>query len=261
MSEAQVQELVDYALDDGSKVETLSHHGNLVSSKKIIRCWREPSAPVIVKVWQHYKLRHRVRQWLQISSAQCEIRNLAAMAALGIGVPAPLGFAHLRAGESQFQEAVVMEDLGRCTTGTDHLRVLIASGRDDALQAFEHKIISMATALIQGGVVDRDFTIDNIVICEGGIRRIDVEIARRVRFPSVSRYFSGDMFGALLATYTWAVYPQVDLVPRFMTKLKRTLALPRSSWRRTEHVYNATMKKYGSEHGGLTQLQLPWSSA
>jgi hypothetical protein len=69
------------------------------------------------------------------------------------------------------------------------------------------------------------------------------------------------MLGPLLATYTWAVYPHVDLVPRFMTKLKRTLALPRLSWRRAEHVYNATMKKYGSEHGGLTQVQLPWSLA
>jgi hypothetical protein len=171
-----------------------------------------------------------------------------------------LGFAHLKAGANQFQEAVVMEDLGRCTTGTEHLRALIASGRDDVLEAFECKITSMAAALIQAGVVDRDFTIDNIVICNGAIRRIDVETARQVVFPSVSRYFSGDMFGPLLATYTWAVYPHVGLVRRFMTKLKCTLALPGLSWRRTEQVYNATLKKYGSEHGGLTQVQLPWSA-
>lgn len=263
MSEKQVRDLVAQALREGPKIETLSHHGSDVSSKKVIRFWREPSSSVVVKMWQHHKLRHKLRQLLQVSSAQCEIRNLAAMKRLGIRVPAPLGFAHLGTVENcQFHEAVVMEDLGQCTTGTEHIRALIASGRDILLQDFEDKIISMADALLQGAIIDRDFTVDNIVVCGGeDIRRIDVEIARRVSFPGVSSYLSSEMFGPLLATYTWAVYPNTDVVPRFMRKLRDELELSRLTWLRTEHVYNKVMRRHGFEHGGLTCMSLPWRSA
>ena len=263
MSQAQVRELVAQVLREGSRIETLSHHGHDFSARKVIRFWRGPSSSVVIKMWQHHKLRHKLRQWLQVSSAQCEIRNLAAMKHLGIRVPAPLGFAHLRPVEnSEFDEAVVMEDFGRCTTGTEHIRALIASGHDILLQDFEDKIILMADALVHGAIIDRDFTVDNIVICSGeDIRRIDVEIARRVSFPTVSRYLSSEMFGPLLATYTWAVYPDTGVVPRFMRKLRDELKVSRLTWLRTEYVYNKVMKRHGIEHGGITYMKLPWRSS
>lgn len=263
MSEAQVRELVAQALRKGSKIETLSHHGHDVSSKKVIRFWREQSSSVVVKMWQHYKLRHKLRQWLQVSSAQWEVRNLAAMKRVGIRVPVPLGFAHLRPVEHcQFDEAMVMEDFGRCTTGTEHIRALIASGHDILLQDFEDKIILMADALVHGAIIDRDFTVDNILVCgREDIRRIDVEIARRVSFPAIAFYLSSEMFGPLLATYTWAVHPNTDVVPRFMRKLRDQLKLSRLTWLRTEYVYNKVMKRHGIEHGGLTCMKLPWRSA
>jgi tRNA A-37 threonylcarbamoyl transferase component Bud32 len=266
LSEAEVRELAGDALRetarDGPRSQTLSVRGHAVSSRKVIRFERDADQTMILKFWQHYKLRYRVRQWLRVSSAQCEVRNLLAMSALGIGVPTPLGFAHLGVTAHQrFNEVVVMEDLGECTSGTDHVRALIAAGRDSSLQGFEDQVTAMAATLVRGGVVDRDFTVDNIVLCGERIRRIDVEIARRVMFPSVSSSLCSEMFGPLLATYTWAVHPEAtDVVPRLMRKLKGALKPSRLSWARTEYVYDKVMRTFGNEHGGLTRMELPWSA-
>ncbi len=262
MSEAQVNELVVRALREKAEVETLSHHSHDVSSRLVIRAWRTPSQSVVVKMWRHYKLRHKIRQWLRLSSAQCEVRNLATMKHMGIRVPTPLGFAHLTPDKNcKFDEAVVMEDFGKCRTGTEHIRALIAAERDDQLQSFENSIIGMVEAMIGAAIIDRDFTVDNIVICGGDeLRRIDVEIARRVFSPRISHFLSSEMISPLLATYTWAVYPNAELVPRFMRKLRDRLGLSRLIWLRTKHAYDRILKKYGHEHGGLTFMRLPWNS-
>ena len=199
-------------LDD---MEVVSKRG----FRLVVRRLAEDGTPVIVKLWARPGWKGMARRVLGQTAARYEFRNLRMMERLG--VPAPRAFAYGRAGPNAhgYTDAMVMEDLGQIEVAGDYLKARVQAGDEAAVTHFEDEVIRMTGILARARIIDFDHSMVNIVVKDTDPIRLDLEKARRVPWIGLRPGLYGKMIGQLLATYVFAVQPDMDRAARFAEKL------------------------------------------
>lgn len=189
------------------------------SFRLVIRRTAPDGTPVIVKLWARPGWKGAVRRILGQTAARYEFRNLRMMERLG--VPAPRAFAYGRAAPNAegYTDAMVMEDLGQIELAGVHLKGRVKAGDEAAVTHFEDEVIRMTGILARARVIDFDHSMVNIVVKDRDPIRLDLEKARRVPWVGLRPRLYGEMIGQLLATYVFAVQPDMDRAARFAEKL------------------------------------------
>lgn len=181
---------------------------------------KQDNSSIIIKLWSRPHLGGRIRKWLNLSQSDKEWSAILYANSLGINVPKAFIKVALPMKPKGFTDAIIMEDLGDISTALDHIKDCIDTTDDEKIFLFEEKIIKMTATLINNALLDTDHTLFNIVVNESGIPfRLDFELAKKTIFPSLFFYQYGQLIGNLLASYTYAVQPQVERVPLFYKKL------------------------------------------
>jgi hypothetical protein len=218
-----------------------------------------PGRPsVIVKLWARPDIKGMLRRLLRISSAYYEWRNLRVLHELGVRAPVPIAMVNMPRNRSGYTEAIVMEDLGPCKEAIKYLKATIASGDEQAVRAFEQQLIDITAAMVRGKVLDWDHGLVNIVATTSGEAvRMDLEQARKVTSLRWSRTLYGQTLGSLLATYSFAVQPDLARVPDFASRLFTAVSATRDTQRLTQTWLNAGLE-YQRKHQGITvSVKLP----
>ncbi|MGE0707433.1 MAG: lipopolysaccharide kinase InaA family protein [Planctomycetota bacterium] len=213
--------------------------------------------PVILKTWVTHGFWEQLRRRVYGSGAEAEWAGLHLLDAAGIPAPRPLGRGRVRLGGATV-EVVVSEDLGPLETATRHASRRLAAGQ--SLEELDRDLIELTRALLRVGLVDTDHGLHNVLLLRSGaLARIDLEQARRSARPreGVRRY--GGMLGALLASYVFAVQPEVDLAVDFAERLQRELRPPLGAVRRARRRVELLLERQRARCGIDTRV--PFSPA
>lgn len=189
----------------------------------------ESPGTAIVKLWTRPGITGWIRRVSGTSSSQREFRALTRLHSSGVSVPRVL--AHLRLNETEiaYTDALVLEDIGSSVTALQHIKLLIAEGREEALRTIEDTIIDMTCGLVRAGIVDPDHSLNNLAVTPTGrVVGLDFELALCTRFPSLMPRKYGQMLGRLLSSYTFAVQPDVSRASAFADRLLKHLRPPQS---------------------------------
>lgn len=229
---------------------------------RIVIRWQhtETGVPIIIKMWSRTDMRGRLRRLLRISACDYEWRNLNRLYSAGVPVPRPLGFCRAEPSIAGYVDVLFLEDLGPCETGTEHLKRLIREGREKEAHAFEAALIDMTSRLLEGGMLDLDHGLINIIVpASGQPTKLDVELARRVFWP---RFFAGSygrMLGRLIGLYAFAVQPEAGRVTQFAKRLCDQLNPPRRALRVAASHAHKMMQVQLEKTGIDTRLVFPWN--
>ncbi len=215
-------------LDTGSALELIADTArrlddmDVVSKRSfrlVVRREAANGTPVIVKLWARPGWKGTARRLLGQTAARYEFRNLKMMERLG--VPAPRAYAYGRAAPNAqgYTDAMVMEDLGEIELAGVYLKGRVQAGDEAAVQHFEDEVIRMTGILTRAHVIDFDHSMVNIVVKDKDPIRLDLEKARRVPWNGLRPKLYGEMIGQLLATYVFAVQPDMDRAAHFAEKL------------------------------------------
>jgi hypothetical protein len=233
---------------------------NRRGDRAVIR-WRgaESRHCLIVKMWARPGAKSQLRRVLKLAPSQNEWRNLHRLTRARIAVPRPLGFCRITPKISAYTEALFMEDLGSCESGTDYLKRLLRSGDDGAASAFEDLVIEMTQRLVNAGMLDEDHGFLNIVVPKSGQPvRLDLELCRKVVWPELFPASYGRMLGRLLGLHAFAVQPEVGRTERFAGRLRQQLVPPTKVLVKAGAHAREMMEKQRSNVGIDTKLVLPW---
>lgn len=228
-----------------------------VPGRTVVRVRRRRAPPVIVKWWARLDLVGALRARTRTASWDHEWRSLRALHQAGVPVPRPVSL--LQVDEAGVPvHAVLMEDLGRCSVALDHVKALAAGGDDEALRAFDAALIDLTARIVEAGYVDPDHRLNNVVVDPTGRPlRLDVELARPAS-RALSPVAHGRMLGCLVATYVYAVQPEVRLAERFAAELTRRLEPSWASRRAAARVVRSMLAVQRDGRGIDTRIELPW---
>lgn len=226
----------------------------------VVRCGDvETGNSIIVKMWSRQGLKGLVRRVLRITPGFHEWRSLSRMRAAGVPVPVPLGFCNVSPSFLGYTEALFLEDLGACESASTHLKKLIQGRNEKSVIAFENELIDITEQIVRAGILDLDHGMNNIVVTQlGRLVKLDVELARRVFWPSRFPAMYGRMLGRLIGLHAFAVQPDVDRNRRFTERLCERLSPPPGALRRAGVYVRELMRKQRDEIGLDTQLVFPW---
>ena len=212
---------------------------------------------VIVKLWARPGWKGLLRRLLGQSAARYEYRNLRLMERLG--VPAPRAFAYGRAAQNAggYTDAMVMEDLGEIETAIEYLKGRIAAGDEAAVTGFQDGLIAMTGILSRARIIDFDHSMVNVVVKDGVPIRLDLEKARRVPWIGLRPNLYGEMIGQFLATFVFAVQPDVARAARFAEQLFAEITPAPSIVRRAQAHLDSRMKRQREGTGIDMALKLP----
>ncbi len=228
-----------------------------VPGRTVVRVRRRRAPPVIVKWWARLDLVGALRARTRTASWDHEWRSLRALHQAGVPVPRPVSL--LQVDEAGVPvHAVLMEDLGRCTVALDHVKALAAAGDEEALRTFDAALIDLTARIVEAGFVDPDHRLNNVVVdATGRPLRLDVELARPAS-SLLSPVAHGRMLGCLVATYVYAVQPEVRLAERFAADLTRRLEPSWASRRAAARVVRGMLAVQRDGRGIDTRVELPW---
>lgn len=259
---ASAQAMLDATTAHALISDTCHHLDEMeVISKRSFRLVIRRPAPdgtsVIVKLWARPGWKGVVRRMLGQSAARYEYRNLRMMERLG--VPAPRAFAYGRAAPNTqgYTDAMVMEDLGDIEIAGGYLKDRIGAGDEAAVTRFEDELIRMTGILARARIIDFDHSMVNIVVKDKTPLRLDLEKARRVPWIGLRPNLYGEMIGQLLATYVFAVQPDVKRAERFATKLFDDIKPKASIVKRAQLHVDKKMKRQKDGRGIDMALTLP----
>ncbi len=226
---------------------------------KVARATDESGRSVIVKLWKRPGLNGLIRRLTRTGSVLREYRTLDLLHRAGMKVPAPLGYRKINLDAVDYTDALFVEDIGECVTALSHVKRLIAENRQEELTAFEDDLVEMTAALIDAGVVDPDHGMLNVVVLPNGRPvRLDFEIARRVIYPALATKAYGDTLGRLIASYTFAVQPDVNRVREFAKRLKDQLDPPAAALKRCKWYVKDRLDRQRREIQLDVNVDLPW---
>jgi hypothetical protein len=127
------------------------------------------------------------------------------------------------------------------------------------LRAFEDDLLTLTQAILRVGVLDIDHALYNLVVSpDGTLMRLDLELARRVWFPSLATKLYGTMLGRLVASYAYAVQPRVELVSAFAGRLVQRLVPRQAALRQARMVLEQALARQLRLTGIDTRVALPW---
>lgn len=218
----------------------------------------ETGDSIVIKMWSRTDLGGRLRRLLRIASVNHEWRNLTRMRKLNIAIPRPLGVCRAVPSIAGFTDVLFMEDLGPCTTALEHLKALIRAGQEPQALGFENELIELTARILEGGMLDADHGMLNIVVTPAGrVVRLDVEIAQHVIWPRLFPARYGSMLGRLIGLHAFAVQPDVGRTTLFAERLSERLRPPPRALRRAGAYARELMQKQLQKAGIDTQLILP----
>lgn len=219
-TDKKINEIVTQVCAHLEQQEVLSNN----KDKLVIRYFIEPKKSLIIKLWSRPHLGGKVRQLLNDTLAKKEWSALNHAHNCGINVPKVFGWSKLIENRNGFTEALVMEDIGQCRIAADYIKECYEKNDLLAIKAFENSVINMTRDMIKNKILDIDHTLINIVLNEqNAVYRIDFELAKPVFSMTLNSFSYGEMLGRLLASYTFAISPNVEKVPMFFNELQRIL--------------------------------------
>ena len=239
--------------------------GELIRAKGGNSVWRvsvDSQTSAVIKIRRRTGWRAGIRWLARQSQGHREYVILARLCQEKI-TPTPFGYWRAPAWNGVSVEALFLEDLGRCITGTEHIKRLLADGAIEDLRRFEDRVIELTKLVVEAGITDDDHSFLNFVIApSGAVVRLDFELARRVNIARMgSRAHGrmyGRMYGRLIGTYTFAVQPRVELARSFAQRLAERLDLSQSILSATNQVVLRMLDVQRRTAGIDTCLELTW---
>jgi tRNA A-37 threonylcarbamoyl transferase component Bud32 len=187
-----------------------------------LRVQIESDSTVIMKLWKRPGIAGHLRRATGTDPGGRESRALARLLEAGIAVPAPLGTASFVLAESEFTDALFLEDLGSCETAFEHLKSLIRMGEEARVERFLGEVVEMTAAIVERDIIDTDHSLNNLVVtARGELVRLDTEVARQLSGRPARPY--GSMLGRLIGTFIFAVQPDLERVGPFARALVERL--------------------------------------
>lgn len=225
----------------------------------ITRTQRPDGTSVIVKLWNRPGVWGTYRRLSRTNAGWREWETLRRLRKAGLSVPEPLGYLRLRGDGAQHTEALVQEDLGRCTDLTEHLKALRAQGGDAALRPVEDELIAATQAMLRAGFLDTDHRLPNFVVRpDGRPVRLDFELAHRVKDPLARTDELGVMLGTLLGSYAFALQPDTGPVGAFAERLASAVQAPPASRTVAAKQVAGMLERQRRESNIATEVKLPW---
>src|SRR5438445_3237127 len=253
MSHQEISLAARRASDGGEGVEQLLKREKVL----VARVMLENGESVIVKLWSGLGIRGLLRRMTGTSNMQAEWRTLRHLYGAGVAVPRPLGRCWARDGH--YTDAILIEDLGKCTLGLTHVKSMLREGRDAEHEQFVTKLMEMTQLILDQGIVDPDHGLQNILVrANGEPVRIDFELARISRSVRWRRKQYGNMIGRLLTTYVFAAQPDMMRIKQFAQRLRTSLSLPPGILQRAGEYAQEQMAKQLVLKGIDTRLELEW---
>ncbi len=113
--------------------------------------------------------------------------------------------------------------------------------------------------MIENGVLDPDHSLMNFVVTPGShVVRLDLELARCVRWVNVRPALEALMLGRLIATHAFVVQPDVERTTRFAGRLVGAVTPLRSALPRITREIGRLLEKQRRDEGIDTRVCLPW---
>lgn len=252
---SKLQRIAMYACEHLDEIEVIYKSGNRLIAREHLR----GGQTLVMKMWSRPGVRTLFRRISRTGSCDYEYRNLCLFQDLGVPVPRPLGMCRLPPNPNGYVDALFMEDLGECTSSTEYVKNIVRKSLSDELHTFDEQLIDMTSKIVRGRVVDTDHGLVNILVRPSGdLVRIDVEMARRAFVGRITANCYGRMLGRLLATYTFAVQPEISVVTAFTSRLVRRLG-PSSRVLRIAEGYVREEMDYQRRRSGInTPVVFPW---
>lgn len=253
MSPTQMRLLADRAALGGEGVEILRQRPDAMVARVA-----GSSGTVILKLWVRQGIRGLLRRVTRTGSVLREWRTLCHLYRAGVSVPKPLGYCRVQVAGQPYTDALGMEDLGNCRSALECVKTLARQGNEAELARFEDQLIGLTCSLLRAGFVDPDHSLVNTVVPEHGRPvRLDFELARFVRCPSWALNSYSEMIGRLIATYVFAVQPEVGRARRFATRLADVLNASRRV-RRKAYAFTTGMLRHQQRLGIDVRFELDW---
>ena len=185
---------------------------------------------VVVKLWKRRGIRSALRNFSRTGNRHREWKALKFLSTQGMNVPRPLDHFRLQHVGSPFTEALVMQDMGNCVRAVNFLKCLFHEDRVQERLDFEAEVIEMTQQLICGyGFLDTDHHLNNIVVQPNGrLARLDLELARRVKYPRAFPKTYRQMIESLVHSYVIACEANMEPVRDFNERLLDRLQLSSS---------------------------------
>ncbi len=214
---------------------------------------------VIVKLWSLHGVRPLLRRATGTTGPTREWKVLRRLHAAGVSVPRPFGRFTLSGESSRHTDALVLEDLGPCVRGGEHLQALVKARDDDDAWQLEEEVIRITAGMIENGVLDPDHSLMNFVVTPGShVVRLDLELARRVCWVNVWPALEALMLGRLIATHAFVVQPDVERTTRFAARLIQAVTPHRRILPRAAREVARLLEKQRRDEGIDTRVCLPW---
>ena len=215
--------------------------------------WRVEDDSAIVKIWAAEGLKARLARAAYLSGAAREWRHLIALRALGLRVPAVLGFCRTL----RF-EVLVLEDLGVCERVGEYLGRLVTENENEEIGRIENELVDATAIMVRAGILDTDHSVLNFVVApDRSIYRLDLECSRR-RGSLFRDHLLAEMLGRLVSTFAFAVAPQLDRVSRLADSFAKLLEVRSGVLNKARLVVDRHMELQQRECGVRMELSLSW---
>jgi hypothetical protein len=256
LSKAEMRQYIAELRADFMAADVINRRGD-----RVVLRWLYPGSQnsVIIKLWTRRTFKNSFRHMLRRAPCHLEWRSLRHLSSCGVAVPRPLGFCRVVPDIAGFTEALFMEDLGICETGTDYLKRLIRMRDERGVELFEELVVRMTRQIVEGGMLDEDHGLLNIVVQSSGRPvRLDLELCRWVHWPRLFPRTYGRMLGRLIGLHAFAVQPDMERAARFAGRLREQLKPPDRVLLHAGAHARSMMKRQLEKTGIGTDLALPW---
>lgn len=238
-----------------------SDRSRLLHSKDGRHIYRVASdhGSVIVKTWDFRSSLKRLLSFTVSRRMFREAHALKALAETPICAPRLFGKTPVAPRHWPTYYAIVMEDLGDLSTAMEYLKQLLSSGVAADQQRFEGEVICLTKSLIETGIFERDHSLNNLMVNDGGqLCRVDFECAL-VRDPNKPPVRDlGLMLGRLILTHVFAVQPATSLTKKFVERLLDNIQPPPEALTHTRRLLDTELHRQRATQGIETRLSLSW---
>ncbi len=230
------------------------------NGKIVCRVQASDGPPMILKLWEPQSgwVGSTLRRVLGRTPLRREAKMLEYLAAHDIPVPKVLGYGRLEPAFSPYVVGIALEDLGPLPTGLTYLKALLEESRLDEVERFEQRVIDLTAGFLAVGVADADHRLNNMLVsADGQPRRIDLELARRCWPPAAPRLV-GRMLGHLLATYIFAIQPDLTRFEPFARGLADRVRPRTAALRCIEQAVGEELRRQRHACDIDTHVHFPW---
>jgi len=226
----------------------------------VIRSAPRNGQTMIIKLWKRPGLRGVLRRVTQTGNIDREWKTLKHLSQLGFRVPDAIARFHFDTPVNGYTDAIVMQDFGVGTGGTEHLTWLLAQNAQNERIKFEDNVIKLTKSILNAGVLDLDHHLVNVLVTPSlDVVRLDFEIATIAHFPSLHRSKRASMIANLMTSYIVAANADgKGTANAFALKLATQLNLSAHVLRRAKIILRKNLEAQQKSSGLDLQWTPPW---